>query len=75
MKRGCSKLLLYETVRQPKRATIMACTMGMSLMWMNSGMERTGAHWRKMLEEVGSKTVRIDRHPSGVESVIEAESA
>lgn len=75
MKKGYSKLLLYEVVMPSKGATTMACTMDMSLMSMNSGMERTEAHWKQMLESVGLKIVRIARHKRAVESVIEAELA
>ncbi|KAK8023459.1 hypothetical protein PG991_006698 [Apiospora marii] len=73
MKPGYSKLLLYEVVMPPKGATTMAATMDMSLMSMNSGMERTEAHWAQMLGGVGLKIVRIDRNKRAVESVIEAE--
>lgn len=75
MKPNYSKLLLYEVVMPPKGATTMAATMDMSLMSMNSGMERTEAHWRQMLEGVGLKVVGIFRHKRAVESVIEAELA
>jgi hypothetical protein len=75
MKKGYSKILLYEVVMPPKEATSMACTMDMSLLSMNSGMERTEEHWRNMINGVGLKVVRIDRHKGSVESVIEAELA
>lgn len=75
MKQNYSKLLLYEVVMPPKGATTMAATMDMSLMSMNSGMERTEAHWRKMIEGVGLKVVGVYRHKRAVESVIEAELA
>lgn len=75
MRKGYSKVLLYEVVMPAKGATAMAATMDMSLMSMNSGMERTEAHWKQLVEAAGLKIVRIDRHDRAVESVIEAELA
>lgn len=73
MKKGYSKLLIYEIVIPPKGATPLMTTMDLALMYMVSGLERTEERWKALLSGVGLRVVSISRHPRAVESVIEAE--
>ncbi|KAI5865852.1 S-adenosyl-L-methionine-dependent methyltransferase [Durotheca rogersii] len=73
MKKGYSKLLIYDVIMPLKEATTLACAVDMYLMVLDSGIERTEAHWREIIESVGLKVVRIDRHEGAVESMIEVE--
>ncbi|KAK6836523.1 O-methyltransferase [Apiospora arundinis] len=73
MKPGYSKLLIYEVVLPAQGATSLMTTLDLQLMNCVSGLERTEAHWQKLLAEAGFRIVEIFRHPRAVESVIEAE--
>ncbi|KAK8000937.1 O-methyltransferase [Apiospora marii] len=75
MRRGYSKLLIYEVVLPARGATSLMTTLDLQLMACVSGMERTEAHWARLLGEAGFRIVEIFRHPRAVESVIEAELA
>lgn len=72
---GYSKLLIYEVVLPARGATSLMTTLDLQLMNCVSGLERTEAHWARLLGEAGFKIVDIFRHPRAVESVIEAELA
>lgn len=73
MRRGYSKLLIYEIVMPSQGATSLMTTLDLQLMNCTSGFERTEENWSNLLGEVGLKIVGISRHPRAVESVIEAE--
>lgn len=73
MRKGYSKLLIYEVVMPSKGASSMMTTLDLQLMACTSGFERTEEGWRKLLGEVGFAIVGISRHPMAVESVVEAE--
>ncbi|KAI3393218.1 hypothetical protein diail_4545 [Diaporthe ilicicola] len=73
MKRDYSKLLIYEMVLPATGASSLMTTLDLQLMNVLSGLERTEHHWRRLLEGSGLRVVSISRHPSAVESVIEAE--
>lgn len=75
MRKGYSKLLIYEVVLPAKGATSLMTTLDLQLMNCVSGLERTEEHWTKLLNQVGFKINSISRHPRAVESVIEAEIA
>ncbi|KAK8112874.1 hypothetical protein PG984_013400 [Apiospora sp. TS-2023a] len=75
MRPGYSKLLIYEVVLPAQGATSLMTTLDLQLMNCVSGLERTEAHWARLLGEAGFKIVEIFRHPRAVESVIEAELA
>ncbi|KUI69110.1 Demethylsterigmatocystin 6-O-methyltransferase [Cytospora mali] len=75
MRRGYSRLLIYEMVLPAKGATSLMSTLDLQLMNCLSGLERTEEHWRRLLEGVGLRVVSVSRHPRAVESVIEAELA
>lgn len=73
MRRGYSKLLIYEMVLPAKGATSMMTTLDLNLMNVLSGLERTEQQWNSLLGEAGFSINSISRHPRAVESVIEAE--
>ncbi|KAK8078954.1 S-adenosyl-L-methionine-dependent methyltransferase [Apiospora phragmitis] len=73
MKPGYSKLLVYEVVLPARGATSLMTTLDLQLMNCTSGLERTEAHWARLLGEAGFRIVEVFRHPRAVESVIEAE--
>lgn len=73
MRRGYSKLLIYEIVLPARGATSLMTTLDLQLMNVLSGLERTEDHWTRLLEGCGLRVVGISRHPRAVESVIEAE--
>lgn len=73
MRRGYSKLLIYEIVLPPRGASSLMTTLDLQLMNVVSGLERTEGHWTRLLESCGLRIVGISRHPRAVESVIEAE--
>lgn len=75
MKRGYSRLLVYETVLPAQGASSLMTTLDLQLMNIVSGLERTESHWRKLLESVGLRVVGISSHFRALESVIEAELA
>lgn len=73
MKKGYSKLLIYEMVIPVQGAAKLMTTLDLELMSCLSGMERTEEQWRKLLGGLGFNIVSISRHPRAVESVIEVE--
>lgn len=73
MRKGYSKLLIYEIVMPSQGATSLMTSLDLQLMNCTSGFERTEENWNNLLGEVGLKIVGISRHPQAVESVIEAE--
>lgn len=73
MRRGYSKLLIYEIVMPSQGATSLMTSLDLQLMNCTSGFERTEENWSNLLGEVGLKIIGISRHPQAVESVIEAE--
>ncbi|KAK6199003.1 hypothetical protein LQW54_010201 [Pestalotiopsis sp. IQ-011] len=75
MKRGYSKILIYEVVLPPKGANGIQAAMDGIMMLLLSSMERTEQHWAELLGQAGLKIVDIFRRPGASESVIEAELA
>lgn len=73
MRKGYSKLLIYEIVLPSKGATNLMTTLDLQLMSCTSGFERTEEDWKSLLGEAGLRIINIYRHPRAVESVIEAE--
>lgn len=73
MKKGYSKLLIYEMVIPASGAASLMTTLDLELMSCLSGLERTEEQWRKLLEGLGFQINSISRHSRAVESVIEAE--
>ncbi|KAI1346792.1 putative O-methyltransferase [Xylaria sp. FL0043] len=75
MKKGYSKLLLYESVLVSTGATLYQSVADVSLMHLISAAERTETRWRELLRVAGFKVRKIWQHPSSLESIIEAELA
>ncbi|ETS85244.1 hypothetical protein PFICI_03269 [Pestalotiopsis fici W106-1] len=75
MKRGYSKLLIYEVVLPPTGANSIQSGLDLTLMIVLSSFERTEQDWYGLLEKAGLRIVSISRRPGAVESVIEAELA
>ena len=73
MRKGYSKLLIYEIVMPSKGATSLMTTLDLQLMSCTSGFERTEEDWKSLLGEAGLRIINIYGHPRAVESVIEAE--
>lgn len=73
MKKGYSKLLIYEMVIPASGAARLMTTLDLQLMSCLSGLERTEEQWRRLLGSVGFRIESISRHSRAVESVIEAE--
>lgn len=75
MKRGYSKLLIYEMVIPARGASAFMTTLDLQMMNLISGLERTQEQWTDLLAGIGFRIVSISRHPRAAESVIEAELA
>lgn len=75
MRRGYSRLLIYESVLVSTGATMYQTVADVSIMHLISAADRTEARWRELLQVAGFKVCKIWCHPSSLESVIEAELA
>ncbi|KAI1358946.1 putative O-methyltransferase [Xylaria arbuscula] len=75
MKKGYSKLLLYESVLVSKGATLYQSVSDVSLMHLISAADRTESRWRELLRNAGFEVRKIWQHASSLESIIEAELA
>lgn len=75
MKKGYSKLLIYENVIPPAGAKAYQTGIDLCLMGLLSSWERTESAWRTLLEGVGLRVVKFWRHDRSIESVIETEVA
>ncbi|KAI1426476.1 putative O-methyltransferase [Xylaria sp. FL1777] len=75
MKKGYSKLLLYESVLVSTGATLYQSVADVSLMHLISAAERTERRWRELLRAAGFEVRKIWQHRSSLESIIEAELA
>jgi hypothetical protein len=75
MKKGYSKLLLYESVVPPTKANAFQAAMDLALMYVVSAAERSEAVWQQLLAEAGLKVLKIWKNPAAYENIIEAELA
>lgn len=75
MKKGYSKLLLYEIVLPATGVAPFPASLDIGMMVLLSSAQRTEAAWRTLLEGVGLKVVKIWKHDTAIESLIEAELA
>lgn len=73
MRRGYSKLLIYEIVPPARGAMSLMTSLDLQMMNVLSALERTEERWKSLLEGCGLRIAGISRHPMAVESVIEAE--
>jgi hypothetical protein len=73
MKKGYSKLLLYESVLSSKGVTLYQSVADVSLMHLISAAERTEVKWKELLQTAGFNVCKIWHHSSSLESIIEAQ--
>lgn len=73
LKKGYSKVLLYEIVVSEERPTVPATNMDLMMLAHFAVKERTETEWRRLLESVGLRVVNIYSYPGVAESLIEAE--
>ena len=75
MKKGYSRLLIYEMLLPPTGASLAQATMDVEMMTLLSGLERTAAGWTKLLEDSGFAIIKLWPDGRGLETLIEAELA
>ncbi|KAL4892380.1 S-adenosyl-L-methionine-dependent methyltransferase [Aspergillus ambiguus] len=75
MKKGYSKLFIYEVVVPPTGASIAQTTMDVEMMSLLSSSERTQGAWENLLTDSGFKIVNFWPDPQEYEMIIEAEVA
>lgn len=75
MKKGYSKLFVYDIVLPPTGASISQTTMDVNMMALLSASERTQSAWQNLLTASGFKIVKFWPDPQQYEMVIEAEIA
>ena len=73
MRKGYSKLFVYDIVLPPTGASISQTTMDVNMMQLLSAAERTQAEWEKLLNDSGFKVINFWPDPQQYEMVIEAE--
>lgn len=73
MKKGYSKILINENVIPDRNAHWLITSLDIVMMSVVASCERTESVWRRLLESVGLKVVRIWTYEQGSESLIEAE--
>ncbi|MCJ1400517.1 hypothetical protein MMC11_003723 [Xylographa trunciseda] len=72
MKRGYSKLLMFEWVLPERDVPLFPALLDINLMALLSGMERTEAQWRKLLDSAGFEIVKFWKTSPDTEGMIEA---
>ncbi|KAF9891585.1 hypothetical protein FE257_003596 [Aspergillus nanangensis] len=75
MKKGYSKLFIYDIVLPPTGASISQTTMDVEMMSLLSAAERTQGTWEKLLADSGFNIVKFWPDPQEYEMIIEAEVA
>ncbi|KAJ6172591.1 hypothetical protein N7470_001658 [Penicillium chermesinum] len=73
MKKGYSKLFIYDIVLPPTGASISQTTMDVNMMQLLSAAERTQAEWEKLLNDSGFEILGFWPDPQQYEMVIEAQ--
>ena len=73
MKKGYSKLLIYEMLLPPTGASLAQATMDVEMMALLGGLERTATAWTSLLEESGFSVIKLWPDGRGLETLIEAE--
>ena len=73
MKKGYSKLLIYEMLLPPTGASLAQATMDVEMMTLLSGLERTAGAWKSLLGEAGFNVIKLWPDGRGLETLIEAE--
>ncbi|MCJ1390641.1 hypothetical protein MMC18_003502 [Xylographa bjoerkii] len=72
MKKGYSKLLLFEWIIPEKDVPLFPALLDINLMALLSGMERTEVQWRKLLDSAGFEIVKFWKTTPDTEGMIEA---
>ncbi|RAH69392.1 putative O-methyltransferase [Aspergillus aculeatinus CBS 121060] len=75
MRKGYSKLLIYDIVLPSTKASTIQATMDVQMMSLLSASERTEADWRRLLTDTGLQICRFWPDPREYEMIIEAEVA
>ncbi|PYI33452.1 putative O-methyltransferase [Aspergillus indologenus CBS 114.80] len=75
MKKGYSKLLIYDIVLPSTKASTVQATMDVQMMSLLSATERTEADWRRLLTDAGLQVCKFWPDPRQYEMIIEAEVA
>lgn len=75
MKKGYSRLLIYDIVLPPMKASISQTTMDVQMMSLLAASERTEEDWRRLITGVGLRICGFWPDPQQYEMVIEVEVA
>ncbi|PYI02936.1 S-adenosyl-L-methionine-dependent methyltransferase [Aspergillus sclerotiicarbonarius CBS 121057] len=75
MRKGYSKLLIYDIVLPPTKASMSQATMDVQMMSLLAASERTEADWRRLIDDVGLRICGFWPDPQLYEMVIEVEVA
>ncbi|RAH78842.1 putative O-methyltransferase [Aspergillus japonicus CBS 114.51] len=73
MKKGYSKLLIYDIVLPSTKASTVQATMDVQMMSLLSAAERTEADWRRLLTDAGLQVCKFWPDPRQYEMIIETE--
>jgi hypothetical protein len=73
LKKGYSKVLIYDYVVPDKGAPYSLTGLDWELMNFLASTERTESQWRSLIESAGLKITGIWSHPQFDQSVIETE--
>lgn len=75
MRPGYSKLLIADMVIPPAGASLQQTVMDLNMLGLLAALERTQAHWARLLKEGGFTNVKFHHDGIGMEAVIEADLA
>ncbi|GKZ96794.1 hypothetical protein AnigIFM59636_011310 [Aspergillus niger] len=75
MKKGYSKLLIYDIVLPPVKASMSQAAMDVQMMSLLAGSERTEGDWRKLITDVGLRICRFWPDRQQFEMLIEVKVA
>ncbi|EPS43349.1 hypothetical protein H072_2598 [Dactylellina haptotyla CBS 200.50] len=75
LKKGYSKLLIFDVVVPPVGASVIQAAHDLCLMSLLSAAERTEAAWKALLSQAGFKVVGMWKDARGTETLMEAELA
>lgn len=73
MKKGYSKLLIFEWILPDKGTPLYPALLDMNMMAILNGMERNRTQWNALLEAAGLKVIKFWTIADEVEGLIEAE--
>jgi hypothetical protein len=73
MKRGYSKLLIFEFVIPEKNAPLYPASLDINLMAIFNGMERTRSQWTALLDAAGLEILKVWSSGDDTEGLIEAQ--